>query len=417
MKKSWDVIVVGAGAAGLWAAATAAQRNRDTLLVEKNRKLGVKILMSGGTRCNLTQHTTWKGIAEAFGSRQGRFLKFALATLPPEAVVQQFHDWGVATKVEPTGKIFPESDRAIDVRDALVERTLQSGAQILAETSVTGIRKQDEVLLVPTSRGVFSCQSLILTSGGQSYPGCGTSGDGYGWLSELGHSIVTPRPALTPVRVQEQWARDLAGVTIADARLQVRMHGIPAKKAASERNSYRGSFLFTHKGCSGPAVLNISRMITDPAHNVPKSLICDWLPSMDEESWRQTLSASGTRAAARTLGNVINEHLPKRLVMQLCELAEVPLNQSLAEISRRQLGRIIQQTKHCPLTINGTLGFAKAEVTAGGVALEEIDSQTMRSKIVPGLFLAGEILDVDGPIGGYNFQAAFSTGFVAGTHA
>lgn len=417
MKTAWDVIVVGAGAAGLYAAATSAARGRSTLLIEKNRKLGVKILMSGGTRCNITHDTTWKGIADAFGKRQGRFLKFPLATLPPEQIVTTFNQCGVATKVESTGKVFPESDRAIDVRDALAERARNSGVELLRETPVTDVRRRENEFAIVTAGASYTCESLILTTGGQSYPGCGTTGDGYNWLSELGHAIVTPRPALTPIRVSDQWVRDLSGITIPDTGIGVRLHKTPASNAKSERGFYQGSFLFTHKGCSGPAVLNVSRVVTDPANNVKKSLVCDWLPSVNEEALRVELTSDVIRASGKQIGNHLGQYIPRRLVAAICEKASVDFDQSLSELGRKQLSRMIEQVKRCHLDVSGTLGFAKAEVTAGGVALDEVDSKTMASKLVPGLYLAGEILDVDGPIGGYNFQAAFSTGFVAGSHA
>jgi len=418
MKSNWDVIVVGAGAAGLYAAATSAARGRSTLLIEKNKKLGVKILMSGGTRCNITQDTNWKGIADAFGKQQGRFLKYALATLTPQQIVAFFHDNGVPTKIESTGKIFPTSDKAIDVRDALVQRARNNGAQVLNETAVEAIERNGNALSITAGEQSFSCKSAILTSGGQSYPGCGTTGDGYHWLRQLGHRIVAARPALTPLRLGNQWARDLSGVTVPDVCVSIRMEGNNERrdKKTSERDRYSGSFLFTHKGCSGPAVLNISRVVTDPDNNVQKSLICDWLPQIGEDRLRNELTNEHAHSTGKQLGNSLARHLPRRVVAALCDNAEIAIEQTLSELGRKRLSKIIEQTKRCPLAISGTLGFAKAEVTAGGVSLDEVDPKTMESRIVPGLFLAGEILDVDGPIGGYNFQAAFSTGFVAGSN-
>ena len=427
-KESWDVIVIGAGAAGLYAAATAAARGRSTLLIEKNKKLGVKILMSGGTRCNITQDTTWQGISEAFGKRQGRFLKFALATLPPEEVVKVFNECGVATKVEATGKIFPDSDKAIDVRDALVERARNSGVTILRETSVVAIERLNlelptRRLQVLTESQRFQCDSVILTTGGQSYPGCGTTGDGYDWLKHLGHEVLAARPALTPIRIGDQWVRDLSGVTITDVGVGVRVlrHENAGAKEKGERNHYRGSFLFTHKGCSGPSVLNVSRVVTDPQNNFPKQLVCDWLPDVSEDQLRSQLTSDRLKSSGKQVGNFFahqyGQQIPKRLLATICDQANVPLDRSLAELGRKSLAKLLQRIKMSEMEVAGTLGFAKAEVTAGGVELTEVDNKTMASKLVPGLFLAGEILDVDGPIGGYNFQAAFSTGFVAGSNA
>ncbi len=414
MNPKYDVIIVGAGAAGLWAAATAAKRGQRVLLIEKNKKLGVKILMSGGTRCNITHNASWRGVADAFGKPQGRFLKYALATLTPEAVVDTFHQLGVGTKVEETGKIFPQSDRAIDVRDALVTRARQAGVQIMPGTSVTGIAPTQDHFVVSCTEQTFFCHALVLTCGGQSYPGCGTTGDGYAWLKELGHSVVAPRPALTPLKCRDEWVHRLSGVTIPDVGLSVQLQNGKSQLVRSDRSCFRGSFLFTHRGCSGPAALNISRLVTDPANNLPKKLICDWLPDLSEDKLRNDLTSTAVRSSGRQLFNELCHVLPKRLAQELCDLAGIPGDQSLAELGKKRLNRIVQQSKRCPVDISGTLGFAKAEVTAGGVELGEVDPQTMESRLVPRLYLAGEILDVDGPIGGYNFQAAFSTGFVAG---
>ncbi len=420
MKQDWQVIVVGAGAAGLYAAATAAAKGRRTLLLEKNRKLGVKILMSGGTRCNITHNTNWRGIANAFGKRQGRFLKFALATLPPETIVQRFHEWSVATKIEDTGKVFPVSNKAIDVRDALVKFARDSRAIIENETTVESIRKTADGFQIATDGQEFRCESVIVTAGGQSYPGCGTTGDGYDWLRQLGHQVVAPRPALTPLRVNQDWVRDLAGVTLPEVGLSIRLlRDTPTRKnaKASDRTQYDGSFLFTHKGCSGPAVLNISRVVTDPLNNCRKQLVCDWLPDRDEQQLRESVLNHNATDSSRSVSAVLTGLIPKRLVETLCEISDVPVQRPLAELGKKQRSRLVTNIKQCPLEIDGTLGFAKAEVTAGGVDLSEVDPQTMASRVCPGLFLAGEILDVDGPIGGYNFQAAFSTGFVAGSNA
>ena len=417
MKLSWDVIVVGAGAAGLYAAATAAFRGRSTLLIEKNKKLGVKILMSGGTRCNITHDTSWRGIADAFGAEQGRFLKFSLATLPPEHVIREFNESGLPTKIESTGKIFPQSDRAIDVRDALVSRARAAGVEILNECPVTEVLRSPAGFQVSAMGKRYRSHSLVLTTGGQSYPGCGTTGAGYGWLKQFGHSIKTPRPALAPIRISEQWVRDLAGITIPDTSLTTKLHDAPKRKGNRERDVCRGSFLFTHKGCSGPAVLNISRNITDPQLNYRKSLVCNWLPEFHEQSLRHRLESAVLQGQRKQVGNFFCQRLPRRLVIELFRQAAVPFDQSLSEVSRKQMSGLIQKICCCEMNVSGTLGFEKAEVTAGGAALDQVDRNTMKSNLVPGLFLAGEILDIDGPIGGYNFQAAFSTGFVAGSNA
>ena len=416
---SWDVVVVGAGAAGLLAAATAASRDRRTLLLEKNNKLGVKILMSGGTRCNVTQNTDWRGIADAFGGQQGRFLKHALASFPPEQVVTFFESLGVACKVESTGKVFPQSDRAIDVRDALVEYAEQEGATILPATPVSTIAKTETGFAVQTDQATYDCQSLLVTTGGQSYPGCGTVGDGYAWLKALGHTIQTPHPALTPIRVSDQWVRELSGVTLPDMQLSVEPVDAQVTRESKKepRGRDRGSFLFTHFGCSGPVPMNVSRMLTAPGRPYRKQLVCDWLPNQREDHLRQSLLSPEKRVGSWSLAQWLGDHLPKRLIAALSDHAGIAGKIRMAELSKNHVNALVQNLKRCSLHVQGTQGFEKAEVTSGGVTLSEVDAKRMESKKVPGLFLAGEILDVDGPIGGYNFQAAFSTGRLAGLHA
>ncbi|HMO14355.1 MAG TPA: NAD(P)/FAD-dependent oxidoreductase [Pirellulaceae bacterium] len=415
LNNEWDVIVIGAGAAGLFAAGTAAARNRRTLLLEKNTKLGVKILMSGGTRCNLTHNTDWQGIADAFGKRQGRFLKFALANFPPNRVVSFFHNLGVFTKIEETGKIFPLSNRAIDVRDALVRYASQAGAEIIYPAAVNHVLKTANGFSVRCGDQEFLAASVVIACGGQSYPGCGTSGDGYAWVRQLGHSIIEPRPALVPLRILETWTHHLSGITIPDTGVSV--VSTSGKKLVGDRTDFRGSLLFTHRGFSGPAPMNISRVFTDPQNSYDKVLVCDWLPSQPVNALEQDLQTARTSQGGQSLLTWLSNKVPRRLAEALCMNCDCDATLRMAELSRKCQNQLLHQLKACQLNVDGTLGFAKAEVTAGGVELSEVDAKTMESKIAPKLFLVGEILDVDGPIGGYNFQAAFSTGYLAGTVA
>ncbi len=411
----YDTIVVGAGAAGLMAGASSAGRGQRTLVLEKNKKLGVKILMSGGTRCNITHHCNSREIAHAFGPG-GRFLHSALAALSPERVVQLFNECGVETKVESTGKVFPVSNRAIDVRDALVRYSIDSGCEIRNLSPVVSIQKSADVFQVRTEAGISTSRSLIITSGGQSYPGCGTTGDGYFWASQFGHTIVKPVPALTPILCRNEWANGLRGVTVDDVMVQV-VDPDNKKKANRnqlDRSSRRGSFLFTHFGFSGPTVLDVSQAVT--RHENPKrlKLVCDFWPSMSRTEILNWFNDQKSKSGKISSIRMLQEQLTRRLAEQLVANAGGDLHGSIAELPRKLVLQIIEQIKACTFSINGTLGFEKAEVTAGGVCLDEIDGRTMQSKLVQGLFFAGEILDLDGLIGGYNFQSAFSTGWLAG---
>lgn len=432
----WDVIVVGGGAAGLMAAASAGSRGRRVLVLEKNRKLGVKILMSGGTRCNITHHCDARGIADAFG-RQGKFLRSALAALSPEDVIQKIESLGVATKVESTGKIFPVSNRAVDVRDALVSLASAAGAVILSEHPVRGMKtvraqavagnSDDESspwFQVQTDGSCFVARNVVITTGGRSWPGCGTTGDGYAWAERFGHTIVPTVPALAPVVCHCDWIRSLKGITIEDTELSVQRHvSEGAGRRPKPLDVGRGPLLLTHFGFSGPTVMNLSRTVAQAVPEAAASeqtsglvLRCDFLPTKTEEQLAQEFRDNQQQAGRRLVAQVLSSFLPRRLVEAFLQQSDIPAGQRTAELSKKQQRRLIDVIKRTEFPIHGTLGYSKAEVTAGGVSRREIDSRTMQSKLCSGLFFAGEILDVDGPIGGFNFQAAFSTGWLAGQH-
>lgn len=418
---SWDVIVVGAGAAGLLAAARAAERGRRTLLLEKNPRPGVKILMSGGTRCNLTQATDARGIVKAFGP-SGRFLHSALATLGPQKLVELVEAEGVATKVEETGKIFPVSNRAADILRAFTDRLARSGCTVALDEPLLELHRDETCFRLVTPRRALDAGKVIVTTGGKSYPGSGTTGDAYAWTAALGHTIVTPRPSLAPVTTDADWVRELKGITVPDVALRVMdaqspgvaTPGLGATPKAACLAQRRGSMLFTHFGLSGPVVLDVSREISGHPQPLRLHLECDFLPDIKEAALDELVRQQVAAAGKKQLSGILNEVLPHRLIAALLQLAELDAQQRAAELSKAGRLRLVQLIKRNCIPVSGTMGFKKAEVTAGGVSLDEVDSRTMQSKLVSGLYLAGEVLDLDGPIGGYNFQAAFSTGCLAG---
>jgi predicted Rossmann fold flavoprotein len=420
----WDAIIIGAGPSGLLAACRVAERGRRTLLLEKNRRPGVKILLSGGTRCNLTHATDRRGIVEAFGV-SGRFLHSALSVLGPQELVDLFASEGVRTKIEPeTDKIFPASDKALDVLEALLARLKRSGCVLACEEPLEDLRRLEIGFQLTTPRRTLTAEKVLLATGGKSYPGCGTTGDGYRWSTALGHTIVPPRPALVPLRTDARWVPPLQGLTIPDVQVTIvdsREPGASANHGQAKRSarspilaSRRGSFLFTHFGLSGPVVLDVSRAVSGHPHPETLQVVCDFLPQMRQEDLDIQLTQQGATSGKRQMANVVAQWLPHRLVEAIAQLADVTADRRMAELGKAERVRLLQAIKQLPIPISGTLGFKKAEVTAGGVALDEVDSRTMQSRLVPGLFFAGELLDLDGFIGGYNFQAAFSTGYLAG---
>jgi len=435
--KNWeiefDVAVLGGGAAGLMAGIRAAELGGRVVVLEKNRRPGVKILMSGGTRCNLTNARGLRrlesvsgpvdlgfnaalcrgnrAIQEAFG-QGGAFLGPALRQLDVDQTVRFFESDGLTTKVEANGKIFPASDRAVDVLSVLSRRLERSGAELRGHSPVREVRRSDHVpgfeISLPDREVV--ARRLVLAVGGQSYPGCGTTGDGYAIARGLGHSIVDTRPALVPIRVRPEWVASLKGLSLPDVIASV--HDFQGKSLQQRREA----ILFAHFGLSGPAILDVSRAVALSDRPEALELRLDLLPELGREALDQRIQAA-CRQGRVAVASVIASDFSHRLAECLLDAAEVPRGRSGADFSRPERMRLLDTLKGLRLSILGTLGFEKAEVTTGGVRLEEVDPRTLESRIVPGLHFAGEVLDLDGLIGGYNFQAAWSTGWLAGQRA
>jgi predicted Rossmann fold flavoprotein len=403
----WDAVILGAGAAGLMAAIHAAERGRRVLLLEKGRKPGVKILMSGGTRCNISHDCDARGIVAAFGPN-GKFLHSALAALGPRETVAFFEAEGVPTKVEETGKVFPVSNRAVDVLDALLRRLHRSGATLATGEPATGITPlPDGGFRVTTPARAVTTERVLVTTGGKSYPGCGTTGDGYAFAAAFGHTIVRPRPALVPLRVGAPWVADLKGITLPDVGLKVTENG----HALSSR---RGAMLFAHFGLTGPAPLDVSRAVSGHPSPTTLALEADLLPTEPEQQFDAFLQHESLASGKKQLAVVLADKLPRRVCDRLLTLHGHAPDRRAAGLSKPDRLKLVAGVKRLRLPLAGTLGFEKAEVTAGGVSLDEVDSRTMQSKRQPGLYFAGEVLDLDGWIGGYNFQSAWSTGWLAG---
>ncbi len=408
---TFDVVIIGGGAAGLMAAAAAAARGKRTIVLEKNKKIGVKILMSGGTRCNITHDCSPREIADEFG-HAAKFLYKAIGQLPPQEVVRIVEGEGVLTKVESTGKVFPVSDHAIDVRDALLRRAEKEGARFLSGIAVKSIARGDGNFICQSDVGEFRSPSLIICCGGKSYAGCGTTGDGYTWAKQFGHTVRLPHPALTPLTTDEQWVKDLSGIALERVRCEIlRMN------ETKPIDSRVGALLFTHTGLSGPEPMNLSRYVTLMEAEPAKRFRIDFFPNTSADAFVQHARELMRTRPKSTVASALLAELPNRLSEVLLGRCQISEGQKLADFSSVQLMRLRDAVKATEIQLSGTRGFDKAEVTAGGVELSEVNPATMESRLVSRLFFAGEILNVDGPIGGFNFQAAFSTGTLAGRNA
>ena len=431
LELDWDVIILGGGAAGLCAAIRAAEGGVRVLVAEKNRRPGVKILMSGGTRCNLTnarglrslrgvtgpvdpaydpRHAQGaRSIQQAFGAN-GKFLGPALRSFSVEDSVALFESEGVATKVEGNGKIFPASDKATDVLDALLRRLRRSSAEVRCGWPAGAVRPWGDGFRVAFPGGLATARRVILAVGGQSYPGCGTVGDGYAIAQRFGHSLVEPRPALVPIRVEAGWVQGLKGLTVPDVDAAV---FDPTGRKMLQR---REALLFAHFGLTGPSILDVSRAVARYDGEGRTDLSLDFLPDLRAETLDQQVR-DACRVGRRAVAGLLPPAIPRRLAEALVASAGVPAERMGPDLSRDERRRLVGSCKDLRLAVSGTLGFAKAEVTSGGVCLDEVDPATLESRLVPGLHFAGEVLDLDGLIGGYNFQAAWSTGWLAGESA
>lgn len=407
-----DAVVVGAGAAGLWAAEVAARGGAEVLLLEKTPRAGTKVLASGGTHCNLTTTLGPDAAAALFGRRGERFLRRGFRQLSPEAVRERFHEWGVATVQAPLEKIFPESGRARDVRDALQGAAARAGVRLRTGAGVAGIEaREGGGYWVQLFEGEpLAARRLVLAPGGMSYPRTGTTGDGYRWCAQLDLPLVEPVPALAPLSSPEPWVHALAGIAVQD--VEVRLLGADGKERARRRRP----LLFTHRGVSGPGPMDVSGVVARERSRGLEGhrLVCDWAPQRSREELTARLRQASSGRGEGRVERALELALPKRLWQRIAGAAGLRGNPSARGLSRSERHALVEALKAFPIPVDGTLGFDAAEVTAGGLALEALDPGSLEVRGRPGLYVCGELLDLDGPIGGLNFQAAFATAELVG---
>ncbi|MBP1678742.1 MAG: hypothetical protein H6Q29_653 [Bacteroidetes bacterium] len=405
------IIVIGAGGAGLMAAARAAESGARVLLLERNPRPGIKLLISGGGKCNITHDGTMEHVRSAFLPREARFLKPSFHRFTNDDIRERLERRGVRTWVRQDGRVFPVSGRARDVVDALVAPLPALGVEIRLNTRVEGINSDpDGVCGISTTAGTISSRRVILATGGASYQKTGTTGDGFRWAAALGHTIVPLRPALAPMRIAPPLPAEWRGIAVRNGRLIVTANG-------KHQASRTGDIIFTHEGISGPAALGVSRDAALHLESGPVDLVLDFFPDHHHAALDMELNELTRERGARTLDTLIDEWLPNRMVPWLLERAGVPSGIRGFALTREQRRAVVGLLKEWRIGSVASISLDRGEVSAGGVALAEVDPQTMRSRKVRGLYLCGEVLDIAGPIGGYNLQAAFSTGFVAGESA
>lgn len=407
------VVIVGGGPAGMMAAALAAEHGSRVTLVEKMDRPGRKLAITGKGRCNITAAVDRDQLIKGYPGN-GRFLYSAFNELSNYDLIEFFNRQGLETKVERGDRVFPVSDDAHQVVDVLYKHVKQLGVKILTGTTVTGIQISDHTVAgLVTNHGELPADAVIICTGGMSYPGTGSTGDGYAWAAQAGHHITEPRPGLVPLTVTEPWVADLQGLSLKNVKAAA------YTETDKKINDDFGEMLFTHFGLSGPIILSMSHDIGQYLYKSgkPVRVKIDLKLALNEEKLDLRLQNDLDKYSRKMFKNALGDLLPQKMIQVIIKLSEIDPEKECHQITRAERLGLVKLLKNLTLTVNGTRPIAEAIVTAGGVDTKEVNPKTMESRVVKGLFFAGEVLDVDGYTGGYNLQAAFSTGYVAGKYA
>lgn len=404
-----QIIVVGAGPAGMMAAIRAAENGANVTLLEKMKKPGRKMMITGKGRCNITNAADVPEIIRNIHGN-GAFLNSSMRTFDNQDVMEFFRQQGVPVKVERGNRVFPVSDKAQDAVDAMVQRLHELGVKIELEMPVADILTQDgRVAGVRTKSGAhYKADAVILAVGGASYPGTGSTGDGYEMAKKLGHTIVPLRPSLVPLETEEEWVRDLQGLSLRNVRVTLLANNEKVQEMF-------GEMMFTHFGVTGPIILSLSRKAAEClAAGKYVELEINLKPALTPEKLDARIQRDFDKYIRKSLKNGLVDLLPHKMIEPLLDYAFLDPDRPVNQVTAAERYRLVEVLQHLILIVTKTRPLSEAIVTAGGVSVREINPKTMESKLVPGLYFAGEVTDVDAYTGGYNLQAAFSMGNAAG---
>lgn len=409
MKK---VIVIGGGAAGLMAAVSAAKAGAEVTILEKMPSLGKKLLITGKGRCNITNIGDLDDFMKNMPGN-GTFLYSAMHGFNNQDIIEFMHSYGVPTKVERGGRVFPFSDKASDVVKAFQKALHELKVQVICQQAVKKIKTTNAAAseVVTLDGQSFYGDAVILAAGGSSYPGTGSSGDGFILAKALGHAIITPTPSLVPLEVAEDWITDLQGLSLKNVSASVSVNG---EEIAAEF----GEMLFTHFGLSGPIILSLSKKIAHSLGTKNTVLIkINLKPALTAEVLDKRIQRDFEKYSRKQIKNALHDLLPSKLIDTVMDLAFLDPDKPINQVTKEERSRLLEVITSLTFTITRTRPLSEAIVTAGGVSIKEINPKTMESKLIENLYFAGEVIDIDGYTGGYNLQAAFSTGFAAGKNA
>ena len=406
------VVVIGGGAAGLMAAVIAGREGAKVTLLEKMNYVGKKMGITGKGRCNITNACDMSDFIKNTPGN-GKFLYGAYERFTNEDLLQLLHDAGLETKVERGGRVFPASDSALDVRNTFMKLMKHYGVDVHLEEPVKKLLVDDGVVTgVVTDKETYHADAVVIATGGKSYPATGSTGDGYILAAQVGHKITDIRPSLVPIVTEESWVKDLMGLSLRNVELSV-----VAKNKVQAKMF--GEMMFTHFGITGPIVLSLSHTVGKLMRKKNIGIIgldINLKPALSPETLDKRLQKDFELYSKKQLINGMKDLLPSRLIPLIIELAGIDPQKPINQISKEERQQICYMLQHMPLTVKGLRPVEEAIVTAGGISLKEFNPKTMESKLVKGLYGAGEVLDIDAFTGGYNLQAAFSTGYVAAMH-
>ncbi|MDF2839342.1 MAG: NAD(P)/FAD-dependent oxidoreductase [Clostridia bacterium] len=408
----YDVIVIGGGPAGILAAGAAGARGRKVLLIEKNEKLGKKLFITGKGRCNVTNAAEMDEFMSHI-PKNSKFLYSAFRALSNNDLVGILNDMGLKTKVERGGRVFPESDKSSDVLKALQKYLDKNNVNVMLHSEVKEVRVKDNKIqgVILTDGKAIDCESAIICTGGISYPQTGSTGDGLEFAKAIGHTITDLFPSLIPLIVKEEYIKELQGLSLKNVTIKI---------VVDNKSIYDdfGEMLFTHYGLSGPIILSASFYISDHLKKKKNiKLAIDLKPALSEEDLDKRVLKDFNLNLNKQFKNALDALLPQKLIPVIIKLSKIDENKEVNQISKEERKQLVHLLKNFEFTIIGTRPIAEAIVTSGGVSLKEISPKTMESKVIQGLYFAGEVMDLDAFTGGYNLQIAFSTGYAAGSNA
>lgn len=400
-----DAVIIGGGAAGSFCAITAARRGLSVIVLEPNEKIGRKLRITGKGRCNVTNNSDIRTVMNHIPDHS-RFLYGALTRFSPEDTMQFYEDLGIPLKTERGNRVFPVSDNANDIADALQNELRRLGVTIIHEKAVDLITEDGRVCAVETSNQRIRTDRCVIATGGKSYPKTGSEGSGYRLASKLGHSIVSPLPSLVPLVSDDRCCAELQGLSLRNIELSA---------FEDDKSIYRerGEMLFSHFGITGPLVLSASAHMRHFG-TAEYKVILDLKPALDEKTLDLRILRDFSKYQNKAIRNALGDLLPKAMIPVILSRIAVPGGKPVHEITKEERKKLVHELKSFTITINGTRPIEEAVVTAGGVSTDEINPRTMESKLVSGLYFAGEIMDLDAYTGGYNLQIAWSTANLAG---